>query len=255
MMTRGALCLAVSLFATPATAQIRTCEPINKTQNYKIVLDDFTLSGSDEPNINLFMERVAASVRLSIERLRADTQLHVEYVRCTMRRPKAESDFDQPLVHGLNARRVVIEMWAVGATTATGATPSYHAFVKYVLVPVRHLVAGQVPDVVTVELKGKAGEPLDGLVQAFDQSTELLAYAAASLGTKLLQEKNYDQARTYLCKADAMLATAKNPAPPAALVKWVRDLSVKVMEQAWSDPNYTGAMRLREGQAPPACGK
>ena len=256
MISRVALCLATALIAAPAAAQIVPCPPISRTQNYKLVLDDFTLSGSAEPNLNVFMEALRASLRLSLERLHADSRVHVELVRCTKRRPQAESDFDKAQVRLLNSHRVVVEMWAVGSTTAdANKQPEYRAFISYVLVPVRHLVAGQVPDVVTVELKGRAGEPLDGLLEAFDRSAELGAYSAASLGTKLLQERNYDQARTYLCKADAMLASAKSSAPPAALVAWVRDLSVKVIEQAWGDPSYQGAMRLREGQAPPPCGK
>ena len=97
-----------------------------------------------------------------------------------------------------------------------------------------------------MELKGRAGAPLDALLSALDQSVELSAYAAASLGTKLLQERDYDHARLYLCKADSTLATPRTPAPPSALVKWVRDLTLKAVEQALADPNYQGAMRLRE---------
>ena len=262
MISRVALCLATCLIAAPAAAQIVPCPAISKTQNYKLVLDDFTLAGGSEPNLDVFMEGLRASLRLSLERLRADSQdaaadapLHVELVRCTKRRPKADSDFDKAQVRLLNSHRVMIEMWAIGSLTAGGTKSEYRAFINYALIPVRHLVAGQVPDVVTVELKGRAGEPLDALLRALDQSVELSAYAAATLGTKLLQEGDYDRARTYLCKADTVLAGALSPAPPVALVKWVRDLSIKVVEQALKDSTYNGAMRLFDGQSPPACGK
>lgn len=253
---RWALFLAAWMIAAPAAAQIRTCPAISKTQNYKLVLDDFSLTGGgQEPNLNVFMEGLRTSLRMGLERLHADTALHVELVRCVKRLPQAESDFDKAQVRLLNSHKVVVEMWAVGSMTPGAGKQEYRAFISYALIPVRHLVAGQVPDVVTVELKGRDGEPLDALLRAIDQSAELAAYTAASLGTKLLQERNYDHARTYLCKADATLAAPRTPAPPAALVKWVRDLSVKVVEQAWRDPNYQGAMRLREGQPPPPCGK
>jgi hypothetical protein len=256
MIRRVALCLAACLLAAPAAAQIIPCPAIGRTQNYKLVLDDFSLSaGTGEPNLAVFMESLRASLRLSLERLQADTPLRVELVRCEKRRPKTENDFDKAQVRVLNSHRVVIEMWAIGEMTPGGGKQEYRAFVSYALIPVRHLVAGQVPDVVTVELKGRAGEPLAALLRELDQSAELAAYAAASLGTKLLQERDYDQARTYLCKADTTLAASRPQPPPGALVKWVRDLSVKVVEQAWADPNYTGAMRLREGQPAPACGK
>ena len=266
MFSRIALCVAVLFVAAPAAAQIVPCPAISKTQNYKLLLDDFSLSGGGEPNLKTFMEGLHVSLRLNLERLQAvapappaDGQKRkgpprVELVRCTKRLPQAESDFDKAQVRLLNSHRVVVEMWAVGSMTPGANNQEYRAFVSYALIPVRHLVAGEVPDVVTVELKGRAGAPLDALLNALDQSAELSAYAAASLGTKLLQERDYDHARAYLCKADATLAEPRAPAPPSALVKWVRDLTLKVVEQALADPNYKGAMRLREGP-PPACGK
>jgi hypothetical protein len=236
---------------TPATAsaQIVPCTGVSTSQDYKLLLDDFAIGSADDPDLKLFMEALKASLALNLAHLEADGLGSVQLVRCQNRKPQ-ERDFDPGVVRQLNARRVILEMWGIGK--AGGDPGDYRAFVTYFMIPVRHS-GPQDPATFTIERRGRSDSPLDTLMEAVSQATELKAYVAVGMGTKFLQEGQYDLARKSLCRAETWLADAGTVTAPAPFVAWVRNLSAAVVRQALDDPQYSGALRLLSGHATPPC--
>ena len=236
-----ALVLAVCLLtAAPASAQIVPCAGVTSSQEYKLLLDDFVIGNAGDPDLKFFMEALRASLALNLANLEADGLGTVKLVRCQNRKPQ-DTDFDAATVTQLNARRVILEMWGIGR--AGGTAGDYRAFITYFVIPVRHS-GPQGPATFTIERHGRSDSPLDTLMSDVSQATELKAYVAVGMGTKFLQEGEYDLARKSLCRAQAWLDDAGSAAAPAAFVSWVKNLDAEVVRQALDDPQYKGALRL-----------
>ncbi len=240
------LLLASLACAAPATAQIVPCSGI-QDRGFKILFDDIfdAAGGAASPLMTSLIFRVSTN----LEQLQVESGLPLKVIRCAKRRPSDPSDFNRPLVEQLNARQVVVEVWATTAqaTDGTGA-PIHEATVGYVLVPVRfdEFTLGQPAGAFLVSRQAKSVTSVDELVRLVDQSGELAAYVTVSTGVKLLRSKEYDQARKQLCDAETLLTRAAGPTPGArdkALLGYVQRLASDVVDQAKKDPAYSGVLK------------
>jgi len=245
----GVGALVLTLLPSLAAAQFVPCSGVTTSQDYKLLLDDFAIGNANDPDLKLFMEALRASLSINLATLQADGLGTVQLVRCQNRKPQ-ETDFDTTTVRQLNSRRVILEMWGVGRTDGTAG--DYRAFVTYFVIPVRY-AGTQSPATFTIERHGKSGSPLDRLMEDVSQAAELKAYVAVGMGTKFMQEGQYDLARKSLCRAESWLADAGSAAAPPAFVTWVKSVSESVVRKALDDPQYTGALRLVASQGAAPC--
>jgi hypothetical protein len=243
----AAFALLGFLAATPAKAQLVPCAGV-QDPGFKILLDDIfdSAGGGASPLMLSLVHRLSAN----LEQLQVESRLSVKVVRCVKRRPTDPSAFRRSLVEQLNARQVVLEIWGTTtqATDVNGA-PIHEAVVGYLLVPVRfdEFDLGEPEGAFLLSRQVKSVTSVDELVRLVDQSGELAAYAAVSMGVKLLRAGEYDQARAQLCRADGLLARVAAAAPSARdrkLIEYVQRLASDVVEKAKADPTYAGALKL-----------
>lgn len=244
--TLSLLVLGAFLSAATAFGQIVPCNGITASQQYKLVIDDFRVGNPNDRDLSLFMEALKASLRINLGRIEADIGA-VELVRCENRKPQ-ENDFDSVTVRQLNSRRVIVEMWGIGSAANPG---DYRAYVTYVVIPARN--AGQNPAIFTSERQGRSKTPFDALGNDVSKSAELKAYVALGIGTKFLEEGNYDQARRSLCRAETWLIDAGPAVAAPAFVASVKKLAASAVELALKDSSYTGTLQLFAGQPVPPC--
>lgn len=245
--TSALLLLCASLCPGTAFGQIVPCGGITASQQYKLVVDDFRVGNPKDRDLSEFMEGLKAGLRINLDRVQADLGI-IEVVRCQNRKPD-ENDFDAVTVRQLNSRRVIVEMWGIGSAATTAG--DYHAYVTYVVIPSRN--AGQTPGVFTSERQGRSKTPLDALKNDVSKDAELKAFVALGIGTKFLEEGDYDHARRSLCRAESWLADAGPAAAAAPFVASVKKLSASAVELALKDPSYTGTLQLFAGQPIPPC--
>ena len=249
----GALAaVGVLALAEPSRAQITPCGGIQEA-GFKILLDDIFEANSRTPTP--LMASLLGRLAANLEQLQVESGLALKVVRCEKRRPSDPSAFTRPLVEQLDARRVVLEIWGSTAlaTDASGA-PIHEVTVGYVLVPVRfdELTVGQPTGAFLSSRQAKSLTSLDDLVSLVDQSGELAAYAAVTTGVKLLRSRDYDKARTQLCRASGLLAKAARAAPTArekSLIDYVDRLAAEVVVRARADAVYSGALKALPSDA------
>jgi hypothetical protein len=238
--------LGTLALGAPAAAQIVPCGGASGT-GLKVLLDDIfeTGAGKVSPLMPSLMFRISAN----LEQLQVESGLAFKVVRCAKRRPSDPSDFNLPLVEQLSAQQVILELW--GSTSeardASGA-PVYEAVIGYVLVPVRfeELKTGPPSGVVLAARQVKSVSSVEEVVRLVDQSGELAAYAAVSAGIRLLRNKEYDRARTQLCRSESLLTRIAGQKPGAqeqALIDHVRRLASDVVSQARADAAYSGVLK------------
>lgn len=238
--------LASVAFAVPSAAQIVPCSGI-QDRGFKILLDDIfdAAGGAASPLMASLIYRVSAN----LEQLQVESGQPVKVIRCAKRRPSDPSDFKRPLVEQLNARQVVVEIWGTTAQATDPAGATIHeATVGYLLVPVRfdEFTHGQPSGAFLLSRQTKSVTSVDQLVQLVDQSGELAAYVAVSIGVKLLRSKEYDRARAQLCRSEALLTRAAGATPGARdkeLVGYVQRLAADVVTQAKADATYRGVLK------------
>jgi hypothetical protein len=246
----GAAAFALALLPSMASAQqISTCSQIGASPNFKLVVDKISLTNASDANLAQVTSTLVANLQMNFSAFQADDVGGIEFVACPARQPQV-ADFDATRVRQLYDQRVILEMWGIGgAGTAAG---EYQAAVTYFLVPVRYF-ATQSQASFTIPLRGRARAPLDELMKDLSQTDALKAYFAVAMGTKLLQEGQYDLARKSLCHAESSLAAAGPAAAPPAFVTWVKSVSESVVRKALDDPAYKGALRLGASQGPAPC--
>ena len=220
------------------------CSNIQGTE-FKIFIDDIVNAAGGQP-LSL-MQSLTHHVTTSLEQLRVESGLNIRVINCAKRRPSA---LTRQNVEQLNARRVVLEVWGVAAPAVDAkGLPVHEVTVGYLLVPVKNdeLLLGQPSGSFTSSRQTKTVNSIDELVRAVDQSGELAAYVAATTGVKLLRAKQYDAARSQLCRADVLLARAAGRSSSAhypPLITYVQTLAAEVVTQAKKDVAYVGALKL-----------
>jgi hypothetical protein len=250
------LAFVAALWVPSAHAQLVQCRGVNDPGVYKVLLDDIAPEGgAASPLLSALVHRLDAN----LEQLKVETGLPLRVVRCEKRRPGDPAAFRKPVVQDLTARQVVLEVWGTTAEVTEPGEPSYHeASIGYALIPVRFYEYGaaEPPGAFVVPRRVQSMTSTEQLVKLVDQAGTLAAYAAVGAGTKLLRGREYDAARTQLCKAEALLAalSPKAGSPDAALLGYARRLAGETVESARRDPSYGGPLKVLGTAAGMSCG-
>jgi hypothetical protein len=240
-----------------ARAQLVQCAGVNEPGYYKVLLDDIVADGGTaSPLLRFLVHRLDAN----LEQLKLETGLPLRVVRCEKRRPGDPAVFRRPVVQDLTARQVVLEVWGITAEVAEPGSPAYHeASIGYALVPVRFYEYGatQPPGAFMVARRAESLASTEQLVKLVDQAGTIAAYAAVGAGTKLLKGREYDKARTQLCKAEALLSSLspRDGTPDAALLSYVRRLAGETVAEARNDPAYRGPLKVLPADARSGCSR
>jgi hypothetical protein len=250
-----ALAMGVVLSTLPARAAIVSCSGINAA-GYKVLVDDIVPSSGTaaSPLMQPLIHRLDAN----LEQLKVETGLPLTVVRCAKRLPEDPADFRKPLVEDLNARQVVLEIWGTTTSVVDGTERYQEASIGYALIPVRfyEFNASDPPGVFLVPRRARSVSSVDDLVRLVDQAGSLKAYVAVGAGTRLLRTRAYDDARSQLCRAEALLASQRpqSPTADARLLEYVRRLAGQSVTAARQDANYQGPLKLLPIGAGMGCG-
>lgn len=244
-LASAVLALAVPV-ATPARAQIVDCAGLSAVSGYKVLLDDLVFAGEGAPSASLepVMDRLRFRLETALQALRLDPQTRLKVLRCAGRKPRGEADFDSSLVRVLDSREVVLEVWgSVVPREGGGAAPGCEALIGYALIPVRSREggAGAVPGVFEAMYESDLTSPASRLLDLFKDAPELPAFSALSVGVDQLEARQYDLARSSLCRAEILLAQRRPAGDP--LVAHAGRLAREVVTAARRDSGYNGILR------------
>ncbi len=248
----ASLALLAVLAAGPCAAQMTAC-PSSLGQGQKVLVDD--IRGVESLVLDTLRGRVdAALAKLQLETRAARSASsasapdpRVRAVRCFQRLPPDGSAFDDDVARELNAREVVLEVWAQTAALPPSQGPGFRALVGYALVPLRHYMPASPQGVLVIESKTRSVDSIDDLLALLDQSGALAIYTAVGSGVRFLHIDAYDEARTQLCAALGRLERIRKPSPDdVELKEAVRAMAQDVVRRARADPGYRGDMRASD---------
>jgi hypothetical protein len=236
---------ALACIAQPAAAQIVPCTGINQP-GYKLLLDDIVLSGPGAQNL---LQALVHRVEANIEQVRTEAGQPLMVVACVNRRPRGPGDFDKTRLEQLNARQVVMEVWASAAEAKDeNGDPYTEATVGYLLVPVRYqeFESGRPTAAFTLPHRAKSLAGPDELVRAVDQAGRLAGYTAVAWGAKLLRNRGWDEARRQLCRAESFFVSLgdRRATNDQALLDYTRKLAADAVTGARADAGYSGPLKL-----------
>ncbi len=207
-----------SIHAPVAVAQLTDCRGIRSGIEYKIAVDEVTMSAAvGTSSRSLIVDRLTADLQTQIEEITVEEGGEIVLVPCVGRRPHGELDFDRNLIEALNNNNVVLEIWgSLGASEIPNSTgPS--AQLRFVLIPLRYYehflnnstaLAGVYVVLYSPSVRGPA-------LTVFERSSELRASVALSMALKKIKEGRNEMALRYLCKAELFFKKPDSRIPPA----------------------------------------
>lgn len=232
--------------ASAVRAQIVACPGVSEP-GLKVLLDDIgdVAAASASP----LMQPLRFRVEANLQQLKAETGLQLTVVRCARRRPQDPSEFQRQLVRDLNTQKVVLEVWGSTTQVTEGEGAPYHeASIGYLLVPIRfyEFDTGNPPGAFVVSRRTRMIGSADEMLKLLDQAGELAAYTAITAGTRALKAREYDVARTQLCKAELLLkdvADVGTDSTRTALRTYAGRLAGETVDQARKDGAYHGVLK------------
>jgi len=196
-----------------AAAQARyiDCPSISGNTGDKVVVGDLVVAPGTDPNAaRIARTRLKNAMWQRLSDLAASEGSKIQVTECAPGHQPEKAEFQAPVVQGIFASGVVLEVWAV--TTAQDAQ------INYALVPLFPPIGqGQNPDGF-YELVYSIG-PQTGLDKVFGDSLELRAFTMLGAGLRALDEAKapnaqigYGKAYSVLCRAYDLLTSAElNP--------------------------------------------
>ena len=235
------MCLLV---ATPASAGIVGCEGVKTTPGYKILLDDIVIV-SDSTTPDPFIEDAMSRIRSNLEAKAAtalfNSETPIRCLRCPNRRPSGPTDFDNAAADYLDNQGVLLEIW--GKLVEDDRDGSYSEL-HYVVIPMllRPPASSAISAIfdTPVPLPNLTLSRVARILSLFAQADDLVAYSELSVGLNNLANKQYEPARTSLCKAK--LAFRKNHRDE--LVRYLDSLDTQLRQEAMQDSRYKGILKL-----------
>jgi hypothetical protein len=235
------MCLLVAL---PASAGIVGCDGVKTTPGFKILLDDIVIvsdSTPPDPYIEDAMSRIRSNLEAKAATALFNSETPIRCLRCPNRRPSGPTDFDNAAADYLDNQGVVLEIW--GKLVEDDRDGSYSEL-HYVVIPMllRPPTSSALSAIfdTPVPLPNLTLSRVARILSLFAQADDLVAYSALSVGLNHLANKQYEPARTSLCKAK--LAFRKNHRD--ALVKYLDSLDSQLRQEALQDSRYKGVLKL-----------
>ena len=255
----AAVAVATAALADAARAQLIDCRDSVTGMGYQIYFDELTFTTDalkSDPQLQSIMNRLAFKYQSRAEDIgfsfpTARLLVHV----CGGRKPAGESEFTTSALERLDENDVILEVWGVldARREADGSLADRRARIACMLVPV--LMDEDAPDRRDagrqfIEYPKDSTQAVTDLADLLEQSQELEAYIAVTLGVNMARNGEYDDAVSQLCMAQIMLAASPTSGDrgPAALLGYIQRTWQAVVEKARSDPDYEGP--LREQQEP-----
>jgi hypothetical protein len=152
---------------------------------------------------------------------------------CENSRP-GDGDYGRQELEHLNRNNALLEIW--GNVVADAGQPAYDARIAYALIPVRFYTPPPGDRAAIQRESYRINQPAshERLRAQFDVNV-LKAYMFATLGSKALRDKKYDDAFGRFCGADRLLRQVKSADPSggrAALTDYVRARAAETLQLA-----------------------
>ena len=210
---RVGLAIAAAAALWPAAVALAgpflDCQDISPDRDQIIVGDVGLATGTDPDDARIALDDLHENLRQALADLTTSLGGAVYSVPCPGHFPE-RSDYNPGIVERRFQSGVLVEVWGVVGSTK--------AEVKYALLPLLPPVGGNPPDGF-YDLRYTI-KPPEGIAEIFADPVELRAFTELSAGLRALAAARakhdgarYGRAYTALCKADGLLAKAKDAGP------------------------------------------